>query len=60
MYEIQFAALNFAGYETKREIEVESCRATKNLNGSYNIICTTNNGKLIFNNCSYPKRKEID
>ena len=60
MYAIQFAELNFAGYETKREIEVESYRATKNLNGSYNIICTTNNEKLIFNNCNYPKRKDVD
>ena len=45
MYTIQFSELNFAGYETKREIEVESYRTTKNLNGSYNIICTTDNGK---------------
>ena len=60
MYAIQFSELNFAGYETKREIEVESYRTTKNLNGSYNIICTTDNGKLIFNNCSYPKRKDVD
>lgn len=60
MYTIQFTELNFAGYETKREVEVESHRTTKNINGSYNVICIADNEKLIFNNCSYPKRKKVD
>ena len=60
MYTIQFSELNYAGYERKREIQVESHRTTKNQNGSYNIICTTDKEKLIFNGCSYPKRKKVD
>lgn len=56
MYKICFTELNFMGFESKKEIEVESHRVTKNQNGTYNIICFKGKENLIFNNCSYPKR----
>lgn len=55
MIDIVFTELNFAGYERKHKLRVDEWRATKNQNGTYNVICTVKGNKLIFNGCTYPE-----
>lgn len=55
MKDIAFVELKFAGYERKHKITVNEYRTTKNENGTYNIICSVEGKKFIFNDCTFPK-----
>lgn len=55
MIKLEFTELNFAGYERKHTVTVDSYNITANKNGSYNISYAKNGKNYLFTDCSHPK-----